>query len=208
NAQPQAGRASGAQAKAAPTPASAPDFSAFALADTPESAPQTQSAASPAALATQSAAHAQHASAAEHAAARAAPAAAQVSREIIRRFDGGNSRFELRLDPPELGRVEVKLEVSRDHRVNAVISADNPQALNDLMRHARELEQSLQAAGLDLGDNGLSFDLRQGEEGAADAERSDARGGGLGDDDTQETVSAPQTARLERWRGMRIDVMA
>ncbi|MEZ6022856.1 MAG: flagellar hook-length control protein FliK [Hyphomonadaceae bacterium] len=85
-----------------------------------------------------------------------------MGREIIRRFDGGNTSFELRLDPPELGRVEVRLEVSRDHRVTAMIAADSPQALTELARHARELEQTLQAAGLELSDSGLSFDLRQG----------------------------------------------
>ena len=79
------------------------------------------------------------------AAVRATPAAAQVAREIVRRFDGGNTSFELRLDPPELGRVEVRIEVSRDHRVTAVISADSPQALTELARHARELEQMLQS---------------------------------------------------------------
>src|SRR5213075_2500843 len=58
-----------------------------------------------------------------------APAAAQVGGEIIRRFNGQDTSFQLRLDPPELGRVDVRLDVSRDHRVTAVISADSPQAL-------------------------------------------------------------------------------
>ena len=206
----QAGAANaqkGAQAKSA-TPATAnTDFSAFALSDAPEA--QTSAAQGPAPLTPQSPASAQQASAVEQSATRAAPAAAQVSREIIRRFDGGATRFEMRLDPPELGRVEIRLEVTRDHRVTAVISADNPQALTDLVRHARELEQSLQSAGLDLSDSGLSFDLRQQDERAGAAENDSARGahGGAASEDE---ASAPlqQTARLERWRGMRIDVMA
>ena len=37
------------------------------------------------------------------------------------------------------------MEVSRDHRVTAVISADSPQALTELARHARDLEQQLQS---------------------------------------------------------------
>lgn len=139
---------------------------------------------------------------------RVTPAAAQVAHEIIRRFDGGATRFELRLDPAELGRVDVRLEVSRDHRVTAVISADTPQALAELSRNARDLEQQLQAAGLDLGETGLSFDLRQQSEGAREAEQSGASsGGGLQTDEAQ-TQAAPLTARLERWRGVRVDVMA
>jgi flagellar hook-length control protein FliK len=154
----------------------------------------------------QASSHAQHA-AAETGTQRAAPAAAQVGREIIRRFDGGNTSFELRLDPPELGRVEVRMEVSRDHKVTAVISADNPQALAEMARHARDLEQQLQSAGLELGENGLSFDLRQGREGG-DAEQS-AQGRGGGDDSAPAEQQQAQTARplgLERWRGVRVDI--
>jgi chemotaxis protein MotD len=139
---------------------------------------------------------------------RAASPGAQVGREIIRRFDGGNTSFELRLDPAELGRVEVRMEVSRDHRVTAVITADNPQALTELARHARELEQQLQSAGLQLSDSGLSFDLRQGGQGGETNEANNAaRGAG---EDAPVEQQAAQTARpigYERWRGVRVDMM-
>lgn len=152
--------------------------------------------------------HVQHA-ATDAGAHRAAPAAAQVAREIIRRFDGGATSFELRLDPPELGRVEVRMEVSRDHRVTAVIAADSPQALTELARHARELEAQLQSAGLQLSDSGLSFDLRQGARGddAQESEGAANRGGG---ETAQQQQTQTQTARpigFERWRGVRVDMM-
>lgn len=143
------------------------------------------------------------------AAVRAAPAASQVAHEIIRRFNGGNTTFDLRLDPPELGRVEVRLDVSRDHRVTAVISADSPQALTELSRHAHDLEQMLNDAGLQLSDSGLSFDLRQGSEGNGDASETDSRGRAAqsGDDATQQQTSiAARPLGFERWRGVRVDV--
>jgi flagellar hook-length control protein FliK len=151
--------------------------------------------------------HVQHALVAEHAA-RSAPAAAQVGREIVRRFDGENTRFELRLDPPELGRIEVRLEVTRDHRVTAVVAADNAQALSELTRNARDLEQTLQSAGLELGENGLSFDLRRGgdETAEADAGRSAGADGAMNDDQPGETVLA-RPVGFERWRGVRLDLM-
>ncbi|MEZ5958944.1 MAG: flagellar hook-length control protein FliK [Hyphomonadaceae bacterium] len=139
---------------------------------------------------------------------RAAPAT-QVGREIIRRFDGANTSFELRLDPAELGRVEVRMEVTRDHRVTAVITADNPQALTELARHGRELEAQLQSAGLQLGENGLSFDLRQGSQGG-DAEHANASTrGGDGDEALSEQPPAPVARPIgyERWRGVRVDMM-
>jgi flagellar hook-length control protein FliK len=143
----------------------------------------------------------------DQSAVRLAPAAAQVAREIVRRFDGESTRFEVRMDPPELGRVEVRLEVSRDHRVTAMVAADTPQALSELVRHARDLEQSLQSAGLELSEDGLSFDLRQSREDAQDAGAEDRRrnaDGRNGDD-----AAPPPAARpigLERWRGVRVDV--
>ncbi len=147
----------------------------------------------------------------EQSASRAAPATAQVGREIIRRFNGHNTQFELRLDPPELGRVDVRLEVGRDHRVTATISADTPQALAEMARHARELEQSLQSAGLELAHNGLSFDLRQGsgEERETAAEKGGGQVSALTPEEEMQTI-APRARPVgfERWRGVRVDVMA
>ena len=91
-----------------------------------------------------------------------------------------------------------------------MIAADSPQALTELARHARELEQNLQAAGLELSDNGLSFDLRQSREDAQDASGDGGRGDTpSADTDTVET-QAPlaRPIGLERWRGVRVDVMA
>jgi flagellar hook-length control protein FliK len=139
----------------------------------------------------------------------AAPTGAQVAREIIRRFDGAATTFELRLDPPELGRVEVRMEVSRDHRVTAVIAADNPQALTELARHARDLEQQLQSAGLQLSDNGLSFDLRQGAERDEAEKARSAAGPNGGEEAPSEHGQAPLARPIgfERWRGVRVDMM-
>jgi hypothetical protein len=156
----------------------------------------------------QASTHVQHA-AVETGAQRAAPAAAQVGHEIVRRFNGGNTSFDLRLDPPELGRVEVRMEVSRDHKVTAVITADNPQALTELARQSRELEAQLQSAGLQLSDNGLSFDLRQGAGGREPQDANGAPRSVGGADASLETTQAP-TARpigFERWRGVRVDMM-
>lgn len=194
-------------AKAAPVVANAKDNGPVAPLPQTSGEGSAPSSLAPAPTAAQAMTHTQHASL-DQSGARAAPAAAQVAREIVRRFDGENTRFELRLDPPELGRVEVRLEVSRDHRVTAVVAADSPQALTELARHARELEQTLQSAGLELADNGLSFDLRQGREGAGDAgDAGSTSGAGEGSEDApQEPAVAARPIGLERWRGVRVDV--
>lgn len=195
-----------------PADANAPAITHQASAGAPHASPpaMTMSDAFSATLSNATAATATGAAAAHAQAARTPPPAAQVAQDIIRRFDGGSTTFDLRLDPPELGRVEVRLEVSRDHRVTAVVAADNPQALAELARHARDLEQSLQSAGLMLSDNGLSFDLRQGGDRSANARQVDAGELASGEDgDAAAIETAPVSARpigFERWRGVRVDI--
>jgi flagellar hook-length control protein FliK len=78
---------------------------------------------------------------------------------MMRRLESGAKQFTMRLDPPELGQVEVKLTVAADKKVRAVVSADRPEALADLVRSARDLARALREAGLELEENGLSFSL-------------------------------------------------
>jgi hypothetical protein len=172
-------------------------------------APAAPPAAQPIGLA-QAGAMQQPQTALETAAKQATPVPAQIGREIIRRFNGESTSFTLRLDPAELGRVDVRLEVSRDHRVTAVVQADNPQALAELSRGARELEQALQSAGLQLSENGLSFDLSDRRSAFAAQEKSN--GGARGVEHAAATPDEPQAVArpigLEQWRGVRVDLVA
>jgi chemotaxis protein MotD len=72
----------------------------------------------------------------------------------------GKNRFEIRLDPPELGRIEVRLDVDRDGNVTSRLTVDRPDTLDLLRRDASGLERALQDAGLKTADNGLQFSLR------------------------------------------------
>lgn len=159
---------------------------------------------------------AQAATTATDARTQTAPVAAQVGGEIIRRFNGQDTSFQLRLDPPDLGRVDVRLDVSRDHRVTAVISADNPQALSDLARGVRDLQQALQSAGLDLADDGLRFDLSSNGQGnsfaqaQAQQEQSNFRAANtaLAEPSIAPEITASRPLSIDSWRGARVDVMA
>jgi hypothetical protein len=199
--------------------ASAPlDALKQAVQDLAPAAPKAQPAPSappPAAAHAQLAEPVQQA-ASDTGAAHVPPAAAQVGGEIIRRFNGHDTSFQLRLDPPELGRVDVRLDVSRDHRVTAVISADSPQALSDLARGARDLHQALQSAGLDLADDGLRFDLSSnGQDNSfaqaqAQQDQSNLRAANAALAETpiapELTVSRPLS--IDSWRGSRVDLVA
>ncbi len=72
----------------------------------------------------------------------------------------GKNHFEIRLDPPELGRIEVRLTVDRDGNTTTRLIADRADTLDLLRRDASELERALQDSGLKTADNGLQFSLR------------------------------------------------
>jgi chemotaxis protein MotD len=83
----------------------------------------------------------------------------------------GAKSFEIRLDPAELGRVEVQLNVDRDGKADATITAHRPETLALLMGDSRNLERTLKDAGLDVSNSSLNFSLkgegRQGDGGGA-----------------------------------------
>ncbi|MFN3613752.1 MAG: flagellar hook-length control protein FliK [Rubrimonas sp.] len=71
---------------------------------------------------------------------------------IIAARDG--DRVELRLDPPELGRVSIGIQLE-DGALRAVVAADRPETLDLLRRHADALQRELNASGFGRAD--LSF---------------------------------------------------
>ncbi len=85
---------------------------------------------------------------------------AGVPLAIASKAASGNNHFEIRLDPPELGRIEVRLNVDRDGNVSSRMIVDRADTLDLLRRDATGLERALQDAGLKTADNSLQFSLR------------------------------------------------
>jgi flagellar hook-length control protein FliK len=102
-------------------------------------------------------------------------AAAQLAAQITQRFNNGSRVFDIRLDPAELGRVDVRLELMPDQRVHAILTAERGETLAELQRSARDLEQALKEAGLELADSGLEFQLDE------DLDQQDFDGDGASD---------------------------
>lgn len=71
----------------------------------------------------------------------------------------GSNRFDIRLDPEELGRIDVALEIDQDGAIRASITADKPEALQLIVREARALEQAFDQAGFRRDENALNFSL-------------------------------------------------
>jgi len=94
---------------------------------------------------------------------------------------GASSEMTIQLDPPELGRVEIKLEFGSDKQVKAHLVVEKPETFLLLQRDAGALERALQNAGMDTDNSALSFELAAqdfafGGDGERGGNGSDARG--------------------------------
>jgi flagellar hook-length control protein FliK len=80
--------------------------------------------------------------------------------EIAANAQSGKSRFDIRLDPAELGRIDVRMDVDRHGQVTSHVTVERPETLAMLRQDAPQLQRALADAGLKTGDGGLQFSLR------------------------------------------------
>lgn len=102
----------------------------------------------------------------------------QVAFEVVRQFEAGNTRFQIRLDPADLGRIDVKLDLEKNGTINARMFVERPETLDLMMRDQRALQQALQQAGLDTSKTNLEFSLRQNPFAGGDMGQGGGSGGG------------------------------
>ena len=127
--------------------------------------------------------------------------------QIARQFEAGASRFKIRLDPPELGRVDVRLEIGDDGIVRAHMSADRPETLDLLQRDAKALERALQNLGLNRDGEMLDFSLRQDGgkgRGTAGADPDGQSQDGDGANDHQNTADMSRAGIIS---DLRVDIV-
>jgi flagellar hook-length control protein FliK len=99
--------------------------------------------------------------------------------EIAVSARSGKSRFEIRLDPADLGRIDVRVDVDRNGQVTSHLTVEKPETLSMLRQDAPQLQRALDDAGLKTGTGGLQFSLRDqsssgqngGNEAGRDAQR-------------------------------------
>jgi flagellar hook-length control protein FliK len=90
----------------------------------------------------------------------APPRSLEAFAEILaRRLHDGSSVFDLRLDPPALGRVEARLVLDPDGAARLALKFDNEAARDFFARDEAALRAALADTGFNLGDGALSFSL-------------------------------------------------
>ncbi|PKR58223.1 hypothetical protein COO92_10760 [Thalassospira lohafexi] len=99
----------------------------------------------------------------------AQPVQQQVAVSIRNAASEGVDKISVQLRPEHLGRVDVKLEIGHDGRVQGVIQADTRETLDMLRQDSRALQQALKDAGLNADSQSFTFEHRneggQGQDG-------------------------------------------
>jgi flagellar hook-length control protein FliK len=83
-----------------------------------------------------------------------------VAMEIATSIQSGKSRFEIRLDPADLGRIDVRIDVDRNGQITSHLTVEKPETLSMLRQDAPQLQRALDDAGFKTGGGGLQFSLR------------------------------------------------
>ena len=79
---------------------------------------------------------------------------------IAARAQLGSNQFDIKLSPPELGRIDVQLNVDSNGQVTSHMTVERPETLQLLQSQQPQLQNALEQAGLTTADNGLQFSLR------------------------------------------------
>ena len=131
----------------------------------------------------------------------------QIKVNITRAAKAGLDKVTIQLKPHELGRVDVQLEMSEDHKVRVTVTADNKDTLALLQNDQRTLERALNDAGLRTDSNNLHFSLRSDSDAqnAANEGRNGGKNAAAADngatDDADDIAMTYDYAEAARVRG-------
>jgi len=84
----------------------------------------------------------------------------QVAVSIRNAASEGVDKISIQLRPEHLGRVDVKMEIGQDGRIQGVIQADTRETLDMLRQDSRALQQALKDAGLNADSQSFTFEHR------------------------------------------------
>jgi flagellar hook-length control protein FliK len=140
--------------------------------------------------------------------ARASALGEDVGLAIVRHADSGlGDILVIRLDPAELGKIEVRLRMDEARQLSAEVTADQPATLDLLRRDAENLTRALNDAGFRADDQSLRFDSRgfgQNDQQAQQGRRVASRAYLPEDDAAASSIPSPVQVRSSG----RVDLVA
>jgi len=116
-----------------------------------------------------------------------------VFKQILMKLTDGGGEMRMRLSPPDLGQLDLRMTVEGGNRLSLVIGAERSDLAHLLQRHIEELKGTLQENGLEV--TGAEVQTREDFERQHQASDDAAGRGPAGDADdiTEDAASAPQT---------------
>ncbi|MCK5297243.1 MAG: flagellar hook-length control protein FliK [Alphaproteobacteria bacterium] len=123
----------------------------------------------------------------------------QIKVDIAKAALNGTKKISIQLTPHDLGRINVKLEISSEGHLRANITASRPETLELLQKDARGLERALTDAGLKTDSGSLEFNFR-GENSnrqLADAQDNSSKGHHASNENEMNDKTAEETAEAD-----------
>lgn len=103
------------------------------------------------------------------------PAVQQVRQAVIERVEAGGGEAVIRLDPPELGSVNIHVRITGE-AVHVTVEADQSSAAQLLRQHAQDLSNLLGSHGLNLADVNVGLGNGQANDPNASGDQQQGRG--------------------------------
>ena len=113
----------------------------------------------------------------------------QVKVNIIKSAVKGVDKIEIQLKPEDLGRVHIKMQISKDGKLQAEIIASHQETLDILQKEAETLQKAFNEAGFDTDNSSFSFSFRGEEEQKQNSELRNFIGNVLEQEANEEVVS-------------------
>ncbi|AIK96868.1 flagellar hook-length control protein FliK [Candidatus Odyssella acanthamoebae] len=85
----------------------------------------------------------------------------QIKDQLRQSLRKGETHLNIQLKPNELGKVEIKLDISREGVVSALFKAENRETLEVLNRHSQDFQNLFKDAGLQADSQGMNFSMSQ-----------------------------------------------
>ncbi|MBW8310007.1 MAG: flagellar hook-length control protein FliK [Candidatus Paracaedibacteraceae bacterium] len=85
----------------------------------------------------------------------------QIKEQLRQGLRKGETHLNIQLKPNDLGKVEIKLDISREGMVSALFKAENRETLEVLNRHSQDFQNLFKEAGLQADSQGMNFSMSQ-----------------------------------------------
>lgn len=134
----------------------------------------------------------------------------QVKVNITKSAVRGVDKIDIRLRPEDLGHIEIKMQISKDGKLQAHIISSRPETMEILQKEVQNLEKAFNDAGFQTDDSSLSFSFRNegqaGQEQDRNAELRSFIGSVLENEKSEELVSNDNLLYWDPAQGLNIRV--